>query len=130
MGDYSVQIPGQYPPKAWECPVCSKIHSIAHYALTGQVDFRKKPLEPGRVIYGREEGKGSNGCDIGKKYGEPTQTGPQWDADGNQLPLFCPHCGWIDSSMKWIIKVKNYAKDKLGRDIKEQKIAVMTNSVV
>lgn len=101
----------------WKCPTygCEKEHSKLHYAFPDQIDRKKKPLEPGRVKYNREEGKGDKNCeafkgdtDIDKMddyTNDKNTTGPAFDKDGNPSPLFCPHCGW-EEELVIILKVK------------------------
>ena len=93
--------------KDWQCPVpeCGKKHSKPHYAFPDQVDLTRKPLESGRVLYGREEGKDTYYCDSGKDGKLIKGTGPDTDIDGRPAGLFCPHCGWIED-MVIIIKEK------------------------
>lgn len=99
-----------YPPKnAWNCPVCGKKHSKPHFAFPGQIDFKKKPEQVGRVKFDREDPGGCDDAkgDTPKKHGND-KTGPELSlTECNQEinnPLFCPHCGWIDEITN-IIKV-------------------------
>lgn len=87
--------------KSWLCPepTCAKHHSKPHYAFPDQVDLTKKPMEEGRVLYGREDGKGYPQCDIGKDGKMIKGTGPDIDIDGYPAGLFCPHCGWIEDNL-------------------------------
>lgn len=95
----------KYPPRDWTCPRCTHYHSKPHYALPGQIDYSLEPEEVGRVKWGREEK--FSGCDskemLGKipakivKLFKKKSTGDQNKKNGNQRPIFCPHCGWEDT---------------------------------
>lgn len=91
----------------WQCPIieCGKTHSKPHYAFPDQVDLTKKPMQEGRVLYGREDGKDYDHCDVGKDGSMITKTGPEIDLDGHVAGLFCPHCGWLEENIV-IIKEK------------------------
>lgn len=91
----------------WQCPVseCGKTHSKPHYAFPDQLDMTKKSMQEGRVLYGREEGKGYDQCDAGKDGKMIKGTGPPIDLDGHPAGLFCPHCGWLEDNVI-IIKEK------------------------
>ena len=96
----------KYPPRDWTCPDCHKYHSKPHYAHKGQIDYSKEPQQIGRVKFGREDSYGD--CDSMKgdtpsvphrilKKLAGKNTGDQFKKNGNQHPLFCPHCGWEDT---------------------------------
>ena len=99
----------------WQCPnyECGKKHSKLHYAFPDQVDHKKMVMEPGRVKYNREEGKGDDQCEMFKgdtdinkmDTNDKGVTGPATDKDGNPSPLFCPHCGW-EEELVIIVKTK------------------------
>lgn len=87
-----------YPPvNGWQCPECGKRHSKVHYAFENQIDFSKKPGEEGRVKFDREWGCGSEKGDTEHVHGVE-ETGPDIDKEtGLQNPIFCSHCGWVDT---------------------------------
>ena len=102
-----------YPPRDWTCPICDKPHSKPHYAFPGQVDLNLAPEQEGRVKWGREDK--SSICDTPKEWVgliprriinkfKKQSTGDQVKKNGGQVPLFCPHCGWIDDIIN-ILKV-------------------------
>lgn len=104
-----------YPPRDWCCPKCIKYHTKPHYAFPGQIDTTKEPKQEGRVRFGREDDFGD--CDtsatdgyIGKipariiKLFNKQKTGEQFKGDNIQKPLFCPHCGFLDTII-CIVKV-------------------------
>lgn len=90
----------KYPARDWTCPDCLKYHSKPHYAFPGQIDYSKQTKEFGRVKFNREGSQMD--CDDHKEYDMPVKpfkesTGNQFKRNGNQRPLFCPHCGWEDT---------------------------------
>jgi len=105
----------KYPPRDWTCPSCGKYHTKPHFAYPGQVNKLFEPLEEGRVKFNRE---GSDmDCEDAKKYDTPIKvmkeaTGAQFKKDGNHRPIFCSHCGWLDTII-CITKTQKQRK-KLG----------------
>jgi len=91
--------PKTYPPKSWECPGCGKSHKGPHYSLPGQINYKKKPSDKGRVVFNRrlKDDRLDSGTKI--KAGVPNE-GDSFDDEGFQRPLFCPHCGWED---EWLV---------------------------
>ena len=79
----------------WTCPECGHAHSKPHFSFIGQVDYKKKPNEVGRVKKDREE----------KDDACSNELGPVYDNAGLQRPMFCPHCGW-EHELIHIVKVK------------------------
>jgi transcription elongation factor Elf1 len=114
----------KYPARDWTCPRCNKYHSKPHYAFPGQIDRTKEPKELGRVKWGREENyadcdkpatDGYNGkipAKVIKKF-NTEKTGDQYKRNGNQKPLFCPHCGWEDTII-CIVKTEPQKRKKYG----------------
>lgn len=109
-----------YPPRDWTCPVrgCRKYHSKPHFAFPGQINYKKKPLEPGRVKFNREDGCGGalkGDTEIRTELG--SKTGPETVTIHGQVfaaPLFCPHCGWEEEFI-YIFKIKGqWTKVKKG----------------
>ena len=91
-----LKVPEVYPPKGWECPGCGKKHKAPHYALPDQLDHHKGPSKKGRVIYNRR--LKNDGLDYSMKVDSSMpHTGSQFDDDGYQRPIMCPHCGWEDN---------------------------------
>jgi len=86
-----------YPPRDWTCPKCGHYHSKPHFSFKGQIDDNLEPNTEGRVKFSREEKF--------QDCGDSMTTGPQFGKDENQRPIFCPHCGWIDTVIT-IVKVR------------------------
>jgi len=106
-----------YPPRDWTCPECMKFHSKPHFMYEGQIDFSKKCKEEGRVKFNREGSQMS--CDDPKKYDSPIKvmkesTGNQFGRTGKHRPLFCPHCGWVDTIINIVKTVPQRRKKILG----------------
>ena len=98
-----------YPPAQWKCPECFKRHSKPHFAFEGQIDYSKKPLEPGRVKFDRE-----GDCGYSKSSERLTTTGQSHDEEGLNRPLFCPHCGF-ELSIIHIVKNPPAGKKKVRK---------------
>lgn len=79
----------------WYCPIseCHHFHTKPHFSKDNQIDYKKNPLEVGRVKKEREE----------KDSVCSEETGPVFDKKGLQRPLMCPHCGWEDELI-YVIK--------------------------
>ena len=95
-----------YPPKKgkWGCPGCDKKHSKPHYSVPGQIDYEKKPGEPGRILFNRRKAYNdslSEDTPIDKSL---PMRGEQLDEETYQRPLYCPHCGWEDT---FIVIIRN-----------------------
>ena len=105
-----------YPPRDWTCPGCQKFHTKPHYAYPGQVDESLPIKAEGRVKFNRE---GSQmGCDDMKELDMPIKvmkeaTGEQFKKNMTHRPLFCPHCGWVDTII-CIVKSQKQKKRKYG----------------
>jgi hypothetical protein len=86
----------EYPPENWECPVCGHQHKKAHYSLPGQIDYTVEPDKAGRILFNRRNKNDALADDTPIDKSKPSK-GKQFDKDGFQRPLFCPHCGYEDS---------------------------------
>ena len=83
----------EYPPKTWVCPGCGKKHSKPHYSLPDQIDYSIRPGETGRILFNRRDKKDQLSEDTFIDNSKPSW-GEQIDEEGNQRPIFCPHCGY------------------------------------
>lgn len=90
--------------QGYKCPMCDAEHHKPHYAHKGQIDYKKQPLQEGRVKFNRVDSYGGKKYDTSWKDDLPN-TGPRRDDNGEPNPLFCPHCGWEEE----IIFIKNTA---------------------
>jgi len=96
------QLIQEYPPKNWVCPQCGKEHSKPHYSLSGQIDYTVKPDNPGRILFNRRNKNDQLATDTPIDKTKPSK-GEQFDEDGFQRPLFCPHCGYEDD---WTVLIR------------------------
>lgn len=95
MGRQILQLTKYPPGDAWICPSCGKEHSEAHYSLPDQIDYTKKPGDPGRILFNRRNKNDDLADDTPIKQDMPS-IGDQFDGEGNQRPIYCPHCGYED----------------------------------
>lgn len=85
-----------YPPKGtWICPGCGHKHTKPHYSLPGQIDYTKKPGDPGRILFNRRDKNDYLATDTPIKNDMPSH-GDAFDEEGYQKPLYCSHCGYED----------------------------------
>ncbi len=98
-----LKVPEVYPPKGWNCPGCGKKHKAPHYAHPDQLDYNLKPAEKGRVKFNRRQKNDRLDTNQTIRHDLP-HTGSQFDDNGYQNPIMCPHCGWEDN---WMIIEKD-----------------------
>ncbi len=116
-----------YAKGAWICPVCGHKHSKPHYSLPGQIDYDKQPAQIGRIRFNRRRKDDSIDPYTPERYDMPSE-GDQFDEEGYQRPLYCPHCGFEDD---WIIikrlstvlgLVEQFLKQKNGQKLTEKEL--------
>ncbi len=86
----------EYPPTSWVCPRCGHKHTKAHYSLPGQLDYTIEPDKPGRILFNRRKKDTDSLSDDTPIDNSKPSRGEQFDDDGFQRPIFCPHCGYED----------------------------------
>lgn len=92
----------EYPPKNWVCPICGHEHTKPHYSLPGQIDYTVKPDNEGRILFNRRNKNDQLATDTPIDDSKPSK-GEQFDDEGFQRPLFCPHCGYEDD---WTVIIR------------------------
>ena len=109
----------EYPPKNWVCPSCGKKHSKPHYSVPDQLDYTKKAEESGRILFNRRDKNDQLATDTPIEHSKP-MNGEQFDEDGFQRPLFCPHCGYED---EWTVVIRmGDLPDLVDRFFKEEDV--------
>ncbi len=85
------------------CPECGHKHTKPHYSLPGQLDHTIDPAKPGRILFNRRKKNTDSLADDTPIDNTKASKGEQFDEDGFQRALFCPHCGYEDS---WEILIR------------------------
>ncbi len=84
-----------YAEGKWKCPECGHTHSKSHHSLPGQINYKKKADQKGRVVYNRRHKDDTLDKETKIKRDVPSK-GDRFDEDGYQRALYCPHCGYED----------------------------------
>lgn len=108
-----------YAEGKWKCPVCGHNHKKPHHSLPGQINYKKKPDQKGRVVFNRRHKDDTLDKETKIRRDLPSK-GDCFDEGGYQRPLYCPHCGYEDEFITLVKVGKSPEMDELNHFLEER----------